>query len=82
MLAEEETRDIIGNLTTMNSRFLASVGKDKRFLNESPFIGRRRAVHVGREAAEALALAVVDARGGGGGAVPVVVAVGGLQIPG
>ena len=47
-----------------------------------PFVGRRRAVHVGREAAEALALAVVDARGGGGGAVPVVVAVGGLQIPG
>ena len=35
MLAEEETRDIIGNLTTMNSRFLARVGKDKRFLNES-----------------------------------------------
>ena len=48
-----------------------------------PFVGRRRAVHVGREAAEALALAVVvDAWGGGDGAVPVVVTVGGLQIPG
>ena len=47
-----------------------------------PFVERRRAVHVGREAAEALALAVVDARGGGGGAVPVVVTVGRLQNPG
>ena len=48
-----------------------------------PFVGRRRAVHVGREAAEALAmLVVVEAREAGGGAVPVVVAVGGLQIPG
>ena len=46
-----------------------------------PFIGRR-AVHVGREAAEALALVVVEARGAGDGAVPVVVAVGRLQIPG